>query len=264
MREHGRGCSLGQVDVSASGNVHAGDDGVVGVSSAIAIAEGGSSPIDMAAVEERYQGEALDQLRSRLNLDALAVAVADEVNVTTYGDISAGGNGIVAVSFAKAKAQGDNAAAIAVSDDVNVVVNGDVYAQKTGIFAASIADADAGGQFEVEQQGNVTVSVNKGTVTGGAGYYGIVVLGGDQNLIEVGKKGAVTSKSHLAIFGGDQDETVENYGLVDGNVDLGHGDTPSTTMAVAVLLGLDDRSEWRAPVQRRRAVAWRPWRDPDV
>ena len=44
------------------------------------------------------------------------------------------------------------------------------------------------------------------------GHYGIVVKGGDENLIEIGKKGAVTSKSHLAIFGGDQDETVRNYG----------------------------------------------------
>ena len=131
-----------KVDVSVSGNVNAGDDGVVGVSSAVAIAEGGSSPIDMAALEERYQGQALDQLSLPTDLDALAVAVADEVNVTTYGNISAGGSGVVAVSFAKARAEGDNAAAIAVSDDVNVQVNGNIWAQKTGIFAASIADAD--------------------------------------------------------------------------------------------------------------------------
>ena len=183
-----------KVDVSVSGNVYAGDDGVVGVSSAVAIAEGGSSPIDMAALEERYQGQALDQLSLPTDLDALAVAVADEVNVTTYGNISAGGSGVVAVSFAKARAEGDNAAAIAVSDDVNVQVNGNIWAQKTGIFAASIADADAGGQFEIERQGDVTVSVNNGTVTGGYGYYGIVVLGGDQNVITVGQVG----DGHLA------------------------------------------------------------------
>ena len=222
-----------KVDVSVSGNVYAGDDGVVGVSSAVAIAEGGSSPIDMAALEERYQGQALDQLSLPTDLDALAVAVADEVNVTTYGNISTGGSGVVAVSFAKARAEGDNAAAIAVSDDVNVQVNGNIWAQKTGIFAASIADADAGGQFEIERQGDVTVSVNNGTVIGGYGYYGIVVLGGDQNVITVGQWATVTSLSRHAIFGGDEDETVENYGLVDGNVDLGYGDNAFNNYAGA-------------------------------
>jgi hypothetical protein len=54
----------------------------------------------------------------------------------------------------------------------------------------------------------------------GKAHYGIVVLGGDENLIEIGKKGAVTSKSHLAIYGGDQHETIRNYGLVDGSVVL--------------------------------------------
>ena len=221
-----------EVDVTVT-NVRAGDDGVVGVSSALAFAEGGSSPLDMAAVAERYQGEYVDQWTLPLNLDTLAVAVADEVNVTTYGDVIAGGNGIVAVSFAKAQAEGDNAAAIAVSDDVNVVVNGDVNARKTGIFAASLADADAGGGFEFEQQGDVTVTVNKGKVNGGSGYYGIAVLGGDQNVITIGKKAIVTSRSKDAIFGGDQDETVENYGLVDGNVDLGLGNSAFNNYASA-------------------------------
>ena len=253
-----------EVDVSVT-NVRAGDDGVVGVSSAIAFAQGGSSPLDMAAVAERYQGEYVDQWALPLNLDTLAVAVADEVNVTTYGDIIAGGNGIVAVSFAKAEAQGDNAAAIAVSDDVNVVVNGDVNARKTGIFAASLAEADAGGGFEVEQQGDVTVTVNKGKVNGGFGYYGIAVLGGDQNVITIGKKGIVTSRSRDAIFGGDQDETVENYGLVDGNVDLGLGNSAFNNYASASFYsGSDHQSEWRSPVQRWPAVARRPWRDPEL
>ncbi len=222
-----------EVDIS-SANVHASDDGVVGVSSAIAIAEGGSSPIDMAALDERYQGQALNQFGLPASLDALAVAVADEVNITTYGRTTAGGNGIVAVSYAKAHAEGDNAAAVAVSDDVNVEVNGDVRAKKTGIFAASIADADSGGQFAFEHQGNVTVTVNKGTVSGGNGYYGIAVLGGDQNVITIGKKAAVTSWSKDAIFGGDQDETVENYGLVDGNVDLGDGNNAFNNYAGAM------------------------------
>jgi uncharacterized protein with beta-barrel porin domain len=213
-----------EVNVAAQ-KVNAGDDGVVGVSSAVAIAEGGKSPIDLAQLEERYDGQALDQLALPIDLDTLAVAIADEVNVSTWGSVTAGGNGVVAVSFAKASAEGQNGAAIAISDDVNVVVNGDVKAKKTGVFAASIADADSGDQFELEEQGDVSVTVNKGRVIGGAGYYGIVVLGGDENVITIGKNGSVTSLSKHAIFGGDEDETVENYGLVDGNVDLGLGNS---------------------------------------
>ena len=67
------------------------------------------------------------------------------------------------------------------------------------------------------------MAVKKGKVSGGAGYYGVVVKGGDDNLIEVGKKGTVTSKSFHAILGGEEDETVENYGLVAGDVDLDGG-----------------------------------------
>ena len=91
--------------IVGSDNVTAGEDGVVGVSAATAIATGGSSPLDLALVAKQYEGEAVGQWALPLNLDTLAVAVADEVNVSTYGNIVAGGNGIVAVSYAKAEAQ---------------------------------------------------------------------------------------------------------------------------------------------------------------
>ena len=57
---------------------------------------------------------------------ALAVAVADDVNIWTKGNITAGDTGIVALSVAKADATAtDNtetlgSAAVAVSGDVNV------------------------------------------------------------------------------------------------------------------------------------------------
>ena len=150
------------------------------MSSAVAIAEGGKSPIDSLQLEERYDGQALDQLALPIDLDTLAVALPTKSTSAPGVPSRQDGNGVVAVSFAKASAEGENGAAIAVSDDVNVVVNGDVKAKKTGVFAASIADADSGDQFELEEQGDVSVTVNKGRVIGGAGYYGIVVLGGDR------------------------------------------------------------------------------------
>jgi hypothetical protein len=52
---------------------------------------------------------------------------------------------------------------------------------------------------------------------------GVVVKGGDDNLIEIAKGGTITSKSRHAILGGEEDETVENSGLVWGDVDLDGG-----------------------------------------
>ena len=80
-----------------------------------------------------------------------------------------------------------------------MTVNGDVTAGKTGILAGSVADADADNGFglEIEEQGDITVSVNKGAVTGGSGYYGIAILGGDQNTVTIGKKASVTSRTAL-------------------------------------------------------------------
>ena len=141
----------------------------------------------------------------------------------------AGGTGVVAISKAEAYAEGDYPLAVAISDDVNVEISGKVKAQGTGVFAGSFADAsvgEAGCPEEdncFEDQGNVTVAVKKGKVQGGVGYYGVVVKGGDDNLIEVGKKGTITSNSFMAILGGTEDETVENSGVVAGDVDLDGG-----------------------------------------
>ena len=125
-----------------------------------------------------------------------------------HGSVKAGDTGVVAISKAEAYAEGDYPLAVAISDDVNVEIFGNVKAQGTGVFAGSFAEASVGeaGCPEdscFEEQGNVTVAVKKGTVSGGAGYYGVVVKGGDDNLIEVGKKGTITSNSFMAILGGD-------------------------------------------------------------
>ena len=141
--------------------------------------------------------------------DAFAFAEADEVNISITGKVNAGDTGVVAISKAEAYAEGDYPLAVAISDDVNVEISGKVKAQGTGVFAGSFADASVGeaGCPEdscYEEQGNVTVAVKKGKVQGGIGYYGVVVKGGDDNLIEVDKKATVTSKSFMAILGGER------------------------------------------------------------
>ena len=215
--------------IEMSGSVTAGGDGVVGASFAEAHALGGDSPILMQQAYDAYEGEEWQGAEAYLLQppSSFAFALADDVDISTNGSIVAKGNGIVAVSKAVAEAKSDdgNSAAVAISRDVNVTVNGDVTAGKTGILAGSVADADADNGFglEIEEQGDVTVSVNKGAVTGGSGYYGIAILGGDQNTVTIGKKASVTSRSRLAIYGEEGDETVHNYGLVNGDVDLNGG-----------------------------------------
>ena len=215
-----------QASIQMSGSVTAGGDGLVGASVAEAHALGGNAPIDMQHAYQAYQGDEWQAPQAFLLSapSAFAFALADQVDISTNGNIVAKGNGIVAVSKAVAEAKADdgNSAAVAISQDVNVTVNGNVTAGQTGILAGSVADADAQG-FEIEQQGNVTVAVKKGAVTGGSGYYGIAILGGNVNTITVGKKASVTSLSRLAIYGEEGNETVENYGLVDGDVDLNGG-----------------------------------------
>jgi Autotransporter beta-domain len=228
----------GRVSVdSSSWSFSSGDDGIVGVSAASANAVGGNTPLVITGVAyEGYDEYAAtgyqphDWALMPFNPDAFAYAEADKVDINFTGNMYAQGNGIVAISKATAYAEADantgNAAAIAKSDNVDVTVSGNIWAQKNGIVAASIADAQAvggGDTYTKEKQGNVTVEVKSGTVSGGKGYYGVVVLGGDRNVITIGKGGTVTSQGRHAILGGDQDEKVQNYGLVDGDVDLGLG-----------------------------------------
>ena len=213
--------------IKMSGRVTAGSDGVVGASVAEAHALGGNHPIDMQQAYAAYEGEEWQGAQAFLLQppSSFALALADDVDIATNGSIIAKGNGIVAISKAVAEAQSDdlNSAAVAISRNVKVTVSGDVTAGKNGILAGSVADASADGLVGFEQQGNVTVTVKRGDVTGGSGYYGIAILGGAQNTITIGHNASVTSLSRLAIYGEEGDETVHNYGLVDGDVDLNGG-----------------------------------------
>jgi outer membrane autotransporter protein len=220
-----------------SDRVNAGGDGVVGLSSATATALGGNAGkmmrFPMAAETDQLQSQ------NKKGPLAFAYAKADKVNIVTEGTVKAQGNGVYAMSYANANAQAsDNvysaaeaqapyamSAAVAKSDDVNVTVKGDVTAGKTGVYAGSVAEANAnnGKGLETEEQGNVSVTVEKGTVKGGNGYYGVAVVGGKDNTVSIGKKGTVTSASKHAIYGGTGNETVDNSGMVIGDVDLDGG-----------------------------------------
>ena len=162
------------------------------------------------------------------DVDALAVAIADWSYIETHGNIKAGDTGIVAVSIAKAEAEGDNPAGHRHLRQRRRRGQRQRQGRGHGHLRRLDRQGEGSRRRECEQPnartaGNVTVTVNKGKVQGGDGYYGIVIEGGDDNVITVGKKATVTSKSRHAILGGDQGETVNNYGLVWGEVDLGGG-----------------------------------------
>ena len=227
-----------EVSISTDGKIFAGDDGVVGISSASADAEisqirpefviGNPGVVDLAPLGHQYGFNGGRWFGDEP--DAFAYAEADEVNILINGLIEAGDTGVVAISKADADAAGDYPVAVAIADDVNVEIWGKVKAQGTGVFAGSFAKAEVNGvectddsDGCYEEQGDVTVSVQKGKVQGGLGYYGVVVKGGDDNLIEIAKGATITSKSRMAILGGTEDETVDIFGKAWGDIDLDGG-----------------------------------------
>ncbi|MGE5177206.1 MAG: hypothetical protein ACM3JJ_12655 [Hyphomicrobiales bacterium] len=135
-----------------------------------------------------------------------AVTVTQSGSIQTAGD---GAHGIFAQS-AGGKGQGGT---------VDVTVDGDVLASgadANGIFVQSIGQAG---------NGDITVAVESGTVQGGSGESaGVLFLDGKENTLT--NHGTVTSLGGvdgMAVRGTGGDETIDNFGIITGTIDLGGG-----------------------------------------
>ena len=131
-------------------------------------------------------------------------------NITTSGEQA---HGILAQSAGGVSGGADTGGPVHVSIDGNILAGGlDAH----GIIAQSLGS---------EANGDITVDVLSGTVQGGSGTgTGILFLDGDANALN--NHGTVTSLGGLegfAIRGTGGDETIENYGVVRGQVGLGGG-----------------------------------------
>jgi trimeric autotransporter adhesin len=176
----------GPVSVTSVGNITAGGNGMVVGSSASA-----SSTVNV-----------------------VDPAVAGDVIANSQGNISAGENGVIAASLASSSAGGN-----ATTGNVTVDVHGDITAGKMGILASSIAEIGGVGG-DPSKQGKITVSVDGGTVTGGDGFYGVAILGGNNNELDNSVSGVITSLSKQAILNGSTGTlTLNNLGLIDGSID---------------------------------------------
>jgi uncharacterized protein with beta-barrel porin domain len=154
-----------------------------------------------------------------------AVTVTHTGNITTLGD---GAHGIVAQSAGGKNEEephghgGPVAAAERLhgrGGPVGVTLRGSVTtfgSNSDGIIAQSIGE---------EGNGNITVTIDGGSVQGGSGTgVGVRFMDGADNILT--NRGAVTTVggiAGMAISGTTGNETIENYGTVTGSVDLGTG-----------------------------------------
>jgi uncharacterized protein with beta-barrel porin domain len=134
---------------------------------------------------------------------------ADSVTVSHTGSLSTQGqsaHGIVAHS-----AGGWGAGA-----GVTVTVAGDVTAQGDGAHGVYARASGGGGA------GDVDVTLESGTIQGGAGAgAGVVFSGGGANLLT--NRGTIFALSGMAVRGDSGNETIDNHGRLSGNIDLGAG-----------------------------------------
>jgi len=134
------------------------------------------------------------------------VTVVQAGNIVTYGNNA---HGIYAQS----------AGGLLSGQTVNVTVDGNIFAQGTnsdGIRAQSVGAAGGG---------DISVNILSGTVQGGWGSStGVRLLDGADNTLT--NHGAITTlngANGTAILGTGGNESINNYGIIIGSVDLGGG-----------------------------------------
>ena len=180
--------------------------------------------------------------------NANPVSISSTGNITTTGDnaygIGAGAiNGVVAItSVGNITTFGDGARGISAgSIDAAIAISSTGKISTTGAGASGISAANVSGAVRITSSGNITatgagsngifassiisdllVTITSGSVTGGsASGVGVRFSSGSENLLT--NYGTISALSGLAVSGDIGDETVNNYGTITGNVDLGSG-----------------------------------------
>lgn len=214
----------GDVEVTSLGDLTSGSDAILAQS--LAIAELSSTTVSSRSnaneqgadtTFDATQNSTVSQANQPLSgtRESTATATAGDVQVESEGEIVAAGNGIVARSVATAAGE----TATATSGSVTVTQDGDVTAGMNGILAESLALAS--GLTTTEETDAISVTVEGGSVMGGDGYYGVRMHGGTDNTFT--NYGSVSSVSNQAIFATFGNDTVDNHGMVVGDVALGAG-----------------------------------------
>ncbi len=236
----GINANSGAVSVTMTGNALAAS----GISVSSRVSGAGNS----AAASLVYTGNSSGPLSARSevagNGNSGPVTVTSNGNITTNGDVF---SGILAVSSNSTSAGNGNAGSVTVSSagnisaffgivalsesanggsaDVTVSSSGNITAVQHGIIARSLGGGGA--------QGNIQVSINGGTVRGGT-RAGVEIEGGATNTLAVGSSGVLTSLNGTAITATTGNDTVNNSGVIIGNVELGTGTNAFNNLAGGV------------------------------
>jgi hypothetical protein len=153
----------------------------------------------------------------------IATANGGAVRVTNSGTIKVTGDSSSAIyATSTAHINGSNSSS-ATAGDVQITNSGDLTA--TGANSVAIeAQSLATGSGPLTN-GNISIDVLSGTITGGGGSgSGIKFDDGAANSLT--NRGSIQARSGLAVVGGNGNESIDNYGLLIGNVDLGGGANP--------------------------------------
>ena len=158
------------------------------------------------------------------------------ITVTSIGDISTAGVGARGIAVG---AHGPGA--VTVTSTGNITTAG---ASSTAILASNVAGGvtvtstgnlttsgnNAFGIYAGSTTGPVAVTIKSGTVSGGSGGgAGVAIAGGTNNTLT--NMGSLMALSGLAIAGDTGNNTIDNFGTVTGNVELGTGGNAFDNMA---------------------------------
>ncbi|WP_201401308.1 autotransporter domain-containing protein [Kaistia sp. 32K] len=197
--------SLGAIKVTSVGDIFADLDGI------IAKNEG-----------TRFVSVSSRNITATNGTGIVATSALGAITVVSAGNITAKADGIYAANASDdgtvsvthgggtiTTDEGDGIHAETVNADIDVTIDGDIKAARDGIRLTSYGDQ--------------TVTIDGGSVQGGAGFAGVNFDGGHLNWLTNNKGGDIRSAdgiNGLAISAHDSDTTIVNNGTITGNVIL--------------------------------------------
>ena len=181
------------------------------------------------------------------SIDQIGLTLSDansgdggDISFTQDGNVQTGGAGAYGVIIQSLGGGGGwvdgifagSAGGAGTGGEITLSINGTVLAlgeDAVAVFLQSLGGNNSGG--------NITASFS-GALRGGTSQgAGLVMDGGDANIIT--SAGSISSISGRAILATDGDDTINNNGIVAGNIDLGTGDNAFNNNAGATFIAFN-------------------------
>jgi uncharacterized protein with beta-barrel porin domain len=253
----GAGGNGGEVKITNSGSIYTSGDGATGIF-AQSVGGGGGVAGDIKRGTTEFGINVAIGRQGGAGGDGGAVSVTNTADIYTCGagahgifaQSVGGGGGLVGnsgqgINFAGTVGGDGDGGQVKVSQTGNIITLGDT---SHGILAQSAGGKGTGGTVDITVAGDITalgvdsngilaqsrgdngagdISINivSGLVQGGSGTgAGISFMDGANNtLTNRGTVTTISGRDGMAIVGTTGNETINNYGIVTGSVDLGGG-----------------------------------------